>query len=77
MTKNPKRKTIAGFIEGLTILAGYMADGLQSTYAFGGEHDIIHVFEVSLDTVPEDSPDGQTLISLGFHTADEGWAFYT
>jgi len=71
------RKSLGAFMTGLTILSRHMTKGLSQTYAMFGEHDIIHIGEVDFDMVPENSLEGLTLMALGFHAADEGWAFYT
>lgn len=73
-------KSVAGFIEGLTILAGYMPKGLGTKFAFGAEHDVIHIWgDVTLDILREDSEDGRKLLALGFHTDDDldQWQYFT
>lgn len=76
--KDPRAKSIEGMIAGLTILSGYLKDGMATTYFCGGEHDEIF-FYVSLDDLPEDSAHGLELQSLGFHADEdvETWAYFT
>lgn len=77
---DPRAKTIEGFIAGLVILAGHMPKGDKQSYAFGAEHDVIHIWgDISLETIPEDSLDGKALLSLGFHTDAEldQWQYFT
>lgn len=77
---DPRSKSIEGFIAGLTILSKYMKGGLREKYAFGGEHDIIHIWgDVTLEIVPPDSEDGLALSALGFHPEEDldQWAYYT
>lgn len=74
--KDPRAKSVAGMIAGLTILSGYLKDGMATTYFCGGEHDIIY-FYVSLDDLPEDSDHGVELQRLGFHAEDDAWGYFT
>lgn len=74
--KDPRAQTVDGFVEGLKILSQYMKDGMSQSYFCGGEHDIIHIF-VGLDECEPDSINGQILRSLGFHTENDGWAYFT
>ncbi len=74
--KDPRAKSVGGMIAGLTILSGYLKDGLASKYFCGGEHDIIY-FYVSLEDLPEESPHGIELQRLGFHAEDDAWGYFT
>ena len=66
------------FIAGLTVLSSHMKDGLKTEFAFGAEHDIIHVY-VDAEALPEDSDDGRLLDRFGFHysTEADSWAYFT
>lgn len=78
--KTPNAKSVGAFIEGLQILAKYMPNGFAQKYAFGGEHDVIHVWgDVNLEKLPEGSQDGRRLLELGFHTDDDldQWQYFT
>jgi len=75
-----KAKTVSAFIEGLTILARHMPNGLDQAFAFGAEHDVIHIWgDVCLDSLPEDSEDGRRLQALGFHADShlDQWQYFT
>ena len=76
--KDPRAKSVEGMIAGLTILSGYLKDGMATTYFSGAEHDEIF-FYVSPDDLPEDSPHGIELQRLGFHACEdaETWAYFT
>lgn len=78
--KDPRAKTVEGFIAGLTLLAAHMPNGLSQKFAFGGGHEEIFIWgDVTLDAVPRDSEEGHKLIALGFH-ADEDldqWSYFT
>jgi hypothetical protein len=75
--KDPRAKTVEGFVAGLGILAKYMEKGMQESYFCGGEHDAIHIY-VELEDLPEDSEDGLALVRLGFHASDaDNWAYFT
>jgi hypothetical protein len=73
---DPRAKTVEGMIAGLTILATHMEKGMQERYFCGGENYVLHIY-VRVGDCPEDSPDGQKLRALGFHTEDDGWAYFT
>lgn len=69
------RKSFAAFIEGLYLLGEhYTDDGLNTTYGFGAEHDIIYIY-VNPDKISEE--DKEILNSLGFHMEDECVGYYT
>lgn len=74
--RDPRGKTLEGFILGLTICSTYMKDGIKEFDAFGAEHDMVAIY-VGLEELPEDSPDGRTLKRLGFHAFEGGWAYGT
>lgn len=74
--RDPRAKTIEGFIVGLTLLSKYMKDGMKETCALGGEHDVIW-FSVSTEQLLEESEDGKLLVCLGFHTEDDTWQYFT
>lgn len=67
---DPRAKSLAGFIAGLEIMAKHHKDGLGAKWAFGAEHDCVHLWVCDLDALPEDSDDGRALTALGF-IADE------
>lgn len=73
---HPKAKTVGGFIEGLTILSGYMPSGMDESYFCGGEHDVIYIY-VGGEKCPPDSVNGIILESLGFHYEDDAWSYFT
>ena len=73
---DPDAKTLRGFIRGLEICAKYMPDGINAKWALGAEHDVIWVYASTTDLL-EDSEDGRSLTSLGFHVDGGCWAFYT
>lgn len=80
---DPKSKSVAGFIEGLQILAKYMKEGLDTKYFCGGEHDIVYFY---MDTpsdeeggLTSESSDGLRLSALGFYLDKDvdNWAYNT
>jgi hypothetical protein len=78
--KDPRSKSVEGFIAGLTILANHMPKGICESFAFGAEHDIIHIWgEVTLEKLPPDSEDGRALLALGFHAEEDldQWGYFT
>lgn len=75
--KDPRAKTVEGFIAGLTILSKYMKGGMKESYFCTAEHDEFFVF-VELDELPEDSEDGIALQRLGFHASSaDNWGYFT
>lgn len=74
--KDPRAKSVEGFVAGLTILSAHMEWGMQQKFFCGGEHDIIHIY-VGDDALAEDSDDGRALAKLGFHVEDGAWAYFT
>ena len=74
--KDPRAKSVEGFILALQILAKYMPNGLKQKYFLGETHDEIFVWA---DGPKEDSEDGVLLHSLGFHwdKDSEGWGYFT
>lgn len=76
--KDPRAKTFEGFVTAIEILAKYAEKGMQESFAFEAEHDIIYS-HVSLEQVPEDSDDGKLLNALGWHAEHSiaVWAYYT
>jgi hypothetical protein len=72
--KDPKSKTIEGFVIGLHILSKYMEDGLNQRFFCGAEHDVLYIYA---DAPAEESPEGLRLSELGFHRDEESWAFFT
>lgn len=75
---DPRANSVEAMIAGVTILSGYLKDGMATTYFCGGEHDVIY-FYVSPDDLPEDSEHGKRLTALGFHADDDvdTWAYFT
>ncbi len=80
---DPKSKSVAGFIEGLQILAKYMKQGLDTKFFCGGEHDVIYFYaeqdENYLSKLSKESEDGLRLSALGFHFDEdvENWSYFT
>lgn len=76
--KSPISNTIIGFITGLKIIAEHEADGLDTKFFMGAEHDIIY-FYINNEALPTDSEAGRELDSLGFHYDEEldSWAYFT
>ena len=74
--KDPRAKSMEGFIAGLAVLARHMGWGLQQKFPFGAEHDVFHIY-VGTEKLPEASEDGLALVRLGFHVEDDGWAYFT
>ena len=74
---DPRAKTAEGFITALHIFSKYWENGLAQSFFMGGEHDTIHIWEVDLEDLPEDSEDGKLLTALGFAIHDDGWVYFT
>jgi hypothetical protein len=84
--RDPKAKTVAGFMEALTILARYMEKGMEQPFFTAAEHDVLYVHTES-DKSTDDwtarpakgSADGKRLRELGWHFDGEsdGWAYFT
>lgn len=76
--KDPRAKSVEGFIEGLGILAKHMEDGLAETFFCGAEHDELFIY-VSGEALPEESEDGLALVRLGFHYSEDAdsWSYFT
>ncbi len=75
--KDPKAKSVEGFIEGLQILSKYMNNGIETKYFCGAEHDILYTYA---ENPPDrESEDGLRLSELGFHWNEdcEGYAYFT
>ena len=72
----PKSDSVAGVIEGLEILSKYYEKGMEQTYFFGAEHDIVYFY---VDVEEFDKADAERLYALGFHiSSDTGdWAYFT
>jgi hypothetical protein len=64
--KDARSRTIAGFIA-----------ALEKKYFLGGEHDVIYIY-VSSEDCPDNSADGNKLVSLGWRVdTDTGnWMYY-
>jgi hypothetical protein len=74
--RDARCKSIAGFIAALEIFARYTDRAMEETYFLGAEYDIIYIY-VDPDKCPEDSEDGNKLVSLGWHVDDVGWGYFT
>ncbi len=76
--KDPRAKSVLGFIDGLNILAPHMELGVDSKYFLGSEHDNIYIYTEE-GAPAEESAEGLRLSELGFHYDEdvEGWAYYT
>lgn len=74
--KDPRAKTIEGFIVALQIFAKYAEKGLQQSYVFDAHHDVLGVY-FDTERIPEDSEDGLLLRQLGWHVEDDYWAYFT
>ena len=73
---DPNCDTVQGFIDSLHIFAKYMKKGFATKFFLCAEHDILYV-QVNSDDCPEDSDDGQKLLSLGWHVCDfDNWAMF-
>lgn len=83
--KDPKAKSVAGFIEALGILAKYMKAGVDTAHFSAAEHDVFYVStdyakDGDYEAEPaENSEDGRRLVMLGWHFDGEtdGWAYST
>lgn len=80
--RDPKAKTVAGFVEALTILARYMENGMDEGFFSGAEHDCFYVSTKSVDDNAQPdkkSADGKRLRALGWHFdgGSDGWAYFT
>jgi hypothetical protein len=74
--KDPRAKTLEGFIVALQIFSKYTEKGLQESFALQGEHDVIYIW-VEKDQVSKE--DAVLLVSLGWHVDEDGpnWAYFT
>jgi hypothetical protein len=75
--KDARSRTLAGFIAALEIFAKHTEKGLEQKYFLGGEHDVIYIY-VSSEDCPDNSADGNKLVSLGWRVdTDTGnWMYY-
>jgi len=77
--KDPKAKTLEGFIEAIQIFAKHKKLGLAEPYVFSAEHDVIYT-NIDEEELPEDSEDGKRLSMLGWHVSSDiegSWAYFT
>ena len=77
--KDPKAKTLGGFIEAINIFARHKSLGLKESYFFNAKHDILYA-GIDNDELPEDSEDGIKLVMLGWHVDSDiegSWSYFT
>lgn len=76
--RDPRAKTLEGWIASIEIFAKNHPEGLKNSYCFEGQHDIIFT-HFTEEEIPEDSEDGKALVRLGWFVDSDtdGWATFT
>lgn len=66
---------ISDMRKSLDIFEKYLGDS-NKYWDGGSEHDIVYSC-LTIHRLPDDSEDGQLLLSLGWHVEDDIWAFFS
>ncbi|HRA64409.1 MAG TPA: hypothetical protein PL187_00225 [Caldilinea sp.] len=61
-------RTLMGWIEALQIMAPHYPGGINTRSPLHGEHD--EVYAIKAEFLPEDSEDGQKLLSMGWFVCE-------
>lgn len=74
--EDPRRNSYAGFVAAIEIFAKHEEKGMNETFMFEAEHDIIYS-HIEVDKVTDE--EAAQLVALGWHKdrSLQLWAFFT